>query len=197
MDGVRDANGSSNHHECFLDACEKHQVVGTNMSNGFEGPTYHIKLSMNGRTYVASRNHSKLKSLVEQLKSKGYRIPNSFPEVAELVTMAPAKAVETTLDALPFYEGFGYSIKSVARSMLKSSARSVQLEQISQRIDGFLKNMFLEVGDEDSEQCISQFFWEPIEKELTPVVEEEEDVEFEEDVRMLGGNAAQTVMAHA
>ena len=171
--------------------------MGTNLSAGLEGPLYHLKLNINGRTYVASRNHNKLKSLVEQLKAKGHRIANPFPEVAEMVTMAPAQAMETTLDALPFYEGFGYSIKSVARSMLKNSAKSVQLEQISQRIDSFLKNMFMEIGDEDSEQYISKFFWEPLEKELPPVLEEEEEeVEYDEDVRVISGGV-QPVLARA
>lgn len=51
------------------------------MSVNADGPVYQIKLDLNGRSYTATRHHNKLRSLVEQLKTRGYRILSPFPEV--------------------------------------------------------------------------------------------------------------------
>lgn len=151
----------------------KVEVVETDMTPGADGPTYSIKLNMNGRSYVAKRHHNKLRSLVDGLRDRGYRVWRPFPEVEEMVGQAPVKVENSLVEALPFYEGFGYSIKSLASTMLKSTSaahlrkkRSVQLEQMSARIDAFLKTVFLENDDLQYEQVVSQFFWEPLEKKL-------------------------------
>lgn len=52
------------------------------MSVNADGPVYQIKLDLNGRSYTATRHHNKLRSLVEQLKTRGYRILSPFPEVS-------------------------------------------------------------------------------------------------------------------
>eukprot|EP00624_Nannochloropsis_granulata_P001000 evm.model.NODE_14466_length_2302_cov_16.323631.1 len=124
----------------------KVEVVETDMTPGADGPTYSIKLNMNGRSYVAKRHHNKLRSLVDGLRARGYRVWRPFPEVEDMVRQAPVKVENSLVEALPFYEGFGYSIKSLASTMLKSTSaahlrkkRSVQLEQMSARIDAFLK----------------------------------------------------------
>jgi hypothetical protein len=135
---------------------------------------------MNGRSYVAKRNHNKLRSLVDGLRARGYRVWRPFPEVEDMVRQAPVKVENSLVEALPFYEGFGYSIKSLASTMLKSTSaahlrkkRSVQLEQMSARIDAFLKTVFLENDDLQYEQEVYQFFWEPLEKKLPVLMEEE------------------------
>ena len=155
------------------------------MTPGADGPIYHLKLDLNGRSYVAARHHNKLRNLVEGLRTRGYRILRPFPEVDDVVSNAQVKALgdNRIMDSLPFYEGFGYSIKSLASTVLKSSSalrgarKSFQMEQISQRIDGFLQNIFLENDDLQFEQEVYQFFWEPIEKKLPPVMEEREEEE--------------------
>ena len=160
------------------------------MAPGADGPIYHIKLDMNGRTYVAARHHHKLRSLVDVLRSRGYSIWRPFPEVEDMMQSSTVKVESgnSLVEALPFYEGFGYSIKSLASTMLRSSSaaglrkkRSMQVEQISQRIDSFLKTIFLENDDLQYEQEIYQFFWEPLEKKLQPVMEEGFSDEEEED----------------
>ncbi|TFJ83858.1 hypothetical protein NSK_004955 [Nannochloropsis salina CCMP1776] len=173
----------------------KVEVVETDMTPGADGPTYHIKLNMNGRSYMAKRHHNKLRSLVEGLRARGYRVWRPFPEVEDMMRQSPVKVENSLVEALPFYEGFGYSIKSLASTMLKSTSashlrkkRSVQLEQMSQRIDAFLKTVFLENDDLEYEQEVYHFFWEPLQKKLPPVMEEdvssdtENDTEEEEDV---------------
>jgi hypothetical protein len=173
------------------------QVVEASMTGSADGPIYRIKLDINGRSYVAARHHSKLRTLVEQLRLRGYRILRPFPEVEEMVTMAPAiqkGPMEETLNALPFYEGFGYSIKSLASTVLRSSGsirkRSFQMEQISQRIDSFLKAVFSDNDDLQYEQQVYHFFWEPLEKKLQPVREEEfeEAEEDDTDTSTAGGD---------
>jgi len=156
------------------------EVLETDMTPGADGPTYSIKLNMNGRSYVAKRNHNKLRSLVDGLRARGYRVWRPFPEVEDMVRQAPVKVENSLVEALPFYEGFGYSIKSLASTMLKSTSaahlrkkRSVQLEQMSARIDAFLKTVFLENDDLQYEQEVYQFFWEPLEKKLPVLMEEE------------------------
>lgn len=162
------------------------------MTPGADGPTYSIKLNMNGRSYVAKRHHNKLRSLVDGLRARGYRVWRPFPEVEDMVRQAPVKVENSLVEALPFYEGFGYSIKSLASTMLKSTSaahlrkkRSVQLEQMSARIDAFLKTVFLENDDLQYEQVVSQFFWEPLEKKLPVLLEEEGESDTEEE----GGGA--------
>ncbi len=166
----------------------KVEVVETDMAPGADGPIYHIKLDMNGRAYVAARHHNKLRSLVEDLRTRGYRILRPFPEVEDMVQQAPVKVENSLVEALPFYEGFGYSIKSLASTMLKSTSaahlrkkRSLQLEQMSQRIDTFLKTIFLENDDLQYEQEVYHFFWEPLQKKLPPVLEEETSFDTEEE----------------
>lgn len=166
------------------------KVVETDMPPGVEEPTYHIKLDLNGRTYVAKRQHAKLRALIDCLRTRGYSIWQKFPDVEDMLRQAPVKALPDTMSAgndgclvesLPFYEGFGYSIKALASTVLRSSAAglrkrrsSLQLEQVSQKIDGFLKQLFSDNEDLQYEQEVYQFFWEPLQKKLPPVVEEED-----------------------
>lgn len=64
------------------------------------------------------------------------QVEHSLPAAEEMVTLAPAMKRETgaTLDMLPFYEDFGYSIKSLATSVMKSPA-AMQLRQRWGRMD--------------------------------------------------------------
>jgi hypothetical protein len=138
------------------------QVLDADLSDSPNDPVYHIKLNMSGRQYVAARQHNKLRGLMEELRTRGYRILRPFPEVEDLVSLAPTSDGSgggLGGSSIPFYEGFGYSIKSLASTMLRSSAamslrRRCQLEQISRRIDAFLKAVFLENDDLQYEQQV-------------------------------------------
>lgn len=168
------------------------EVLDADLSDSPNDPVYHIKLNMSGRQYVAARQHNKLRGLMEELRTRGYRILRPFPEVEDLVSLAPTSDGSgggLGGSSIPFYEGFGYSIKSLASTMLRSSAamslrRRCQLEQISRRIDAFLKAVFLENDDLQYEQQVYHFFWEPLEKKLSPVLEELEDEGGEEELVM-------------
>ncbi len=166
------------------------EVVETDLAPGEEEPTYHLKLDLNGRVYVAARTHAQLRMLVETLQAKGYVLPRHFPEVRDVMAQAPVKVMaadDRLVQALPFYEGFGYSIKALASTVLRSSAaaglrsrrRSFLVEQVTQRVEGFLKALFLENEDLQYEQEVYHFFWEPLEKKLPPVLEEGSDSEDE------------------
>lgn len=176
------------------------EVAETDLGPGEEEPTYHLKLDLNGRVYVAARTHAQLRMLVETLRVKGYVLPRPFPEVRDVMAQAPVKVMaadDRLVQALPFYEGFGYSIKALASTVLRSSAaaglrsrrRSFLVEQVTQRVEGFLKALFLENDDLQYEQEVYHFFWEPLEKKLQPVLEEGSD---SEDEGVAGGCGSQS-----
>lgn len=94
------------------------------MSASADGPVYQIKLDLNGRSYTATRHHNKLRHLVEQLKTRGYRILSPFPEVEDVDAFAPAKASSSfdngAFGDIPIYENFGYSIKVRRRRTIRT-----------------------------------------------------------------------------
>lgn len=81
---------------------------------------------------------------------------------------APAKAFDGAFSDLPIYENFGYSIKSLASSVFRSTTgrslssagsnnglrKSYRMEQISTRIDNFLKSIFSENEELQYEQQV-------------------------------------------
>lgn len=109
---------------------------------------------------------------------------NPFPEVDDVgVPVSMSKGMEN-FDMFPFYETFGYSIKSLATTIVKRSEgicnrMQPRLELVSQRIEAFLKNLFLENDGLQYEQDVYKFFWEPLGDKLSTVPEEDQEEEEE------------------